>query len=291
MSEPTKKKRRGHEEEHGGGGHERWMISYADMLTLLLALFIVMFAISKVDQAKFIEFAQGANTAFGGAGNLAVQGRTGINSGSEGIATGMKPPQNNQAVVAPADGVMKAGQAALQQQAAAKQEQANLQKLREQIRAELAEKGLTDMVQMNVDERGLVINIITDRVLFDPGQAVLRRDGATVLDLIAPTVQRLPNRISIEGHTDNVPIKTAQFPSNWELSQARAASVLQRMLVDGLEPTRLNLSAYGEYKPIDTNATEVGKARNRRVAIVVLAASTAPQTPLASPPPVATTAP
>ena len=290
MSEP-KKKRRGHEEEEHGGGHERWMISYADMLTLLLALFIVMFAISKVDQAKFIEFAQGANTAFGGAGNLAVQGKTGINSGTDGIATGVKPPDNTQAVVAPADGVMKAGQAALQQQAAAKQEQANLQKLRDQIRAELAEKGLTDMVQMHVDERGLVINIITDRVLFDVGQATLRPDGAKVLDLIAPSVQRLPNRIAIEGHTDNVPIRTAQVPSNWELSQARASSVLQRMITDGLEPTRLNLSAYGEYKPIDTNSTEVGKARNRRVAIVVLAAQNSPQTPIASPSPVATSAP
>ena len=290
MSEP-KKKRRGHEEEEHGGGHERWMISYADMLTLLLALFIVMFAISKVDQAKFIEFAQGANTAFGGAGNLAVQGKTGINSGTDGIATGVKPPDNTQAVVAPADGVMKAGQAALQQQAAAKQEQANLQKLRDQIRAELAEKGLTDMVQMHVDERGLVINIITDRVLFDVGQATLRPDGAKVLDLIAPSVQRLPHRIAIEGHTDNVPIRTAQFPSNWELSQARASSVLQRMITDGLEPTRLNLSAYGEYKPIDTNSTEVGKARNRRVAIVVLAAQNSPQTPIASPSPVATSAP
>ena len=103
--------------------------------------------------------------------------------------------------------------------------------------------------------------------------------------------ENMPNRIAIEGHTDNVPIRTAQFPSNWELSQARASSVLQRMITDGLEPTRLNLSAYGEYKPIDTNSTEVGKARNRRVAIVVLASQTSPQTPIASPSPVATSAP
>ena len=290
MSE-SKRKRRGSPEEEHAEGNERWMVSYADMLTLLLALFIVMFAISKVDQTKFIEFAQGANTAFGGAGNLAVQGKTGINSGSEGIATGVKPPDNINAIPVPKDGVMKAGEAALAQQKAAQLEQQNLELLKRRLSAELSEKGLTDAVQMVVDQRGLVINILTDRVLFDPGQAVLRPDGAKVLDLIAPIVRKLPNRIAVEGHTDNVPITTAQFPSNWELSQARATSVLQQMLVDGLEPTRLNLSAYGEYKPIDTNASDVGRARNRRVAIVVLASAQAPQSPIASPSTVETPAP
>ena len=105
-----------------------------------------------------------------------------------------------------------------------------------------------------------------------------------MLDLIAPTIKALPNRVAVEGHTDNVPITTAQFPSNWELSQARAASVLQRLITDGVAESRLSLAAYGEQKPIDTNATDLGRSRNRRVAIVVLA--DVPQ-PLAAPTPVA----
>lgn len=281
------RKKRAPEAEHAAN-HERWMISYADMLTLLLALFIVMFAISKVDQQKFVQFAQGANQAFGGAGEVVLTGQGGSETGSQGILADSRPPATEGMNVDPgkAAQMIAAEQARQAAQAAEKQ---RLEHLKAQLEKELGRKGLTDAVEMAIDERGLVINIVTDKVLFDTGLATLRADGVAVLDLIAPTVKALPNNVTIEGHTDNVPIKTAQYPSNWELSQARAASVLQRLIVDGLDQGRLSLAAYGEQKPIDTNGTDLGRQRNRRVAIVVLANVSQPlvaPTSIASPSPV-----
>lgn len=286
------KKKKGHDEEaHGGGGHERWMISYADMLTLLLALFIVMFAISKVDQAKFVQFAQGANQAFGGSGSVVLNGKGGTDAGSDGIMKAQKPPNPDgpqQLDPKKASEMIAAEQA---RQKAQDNEKQKLEELKKQLEKELGEKGLKDYVRMIVDERGLVVNILTDQVLFDSGQATIRPEGLQVLDLLAPSVKALPNKITIEGHTDNVPIRTAQFPSNWELSQARAAGVLQRFRYDGVPESRMSLAGYGEQKPIDTNATDAGRRTNRRVAVVVLAnvaQPLSPTTPIASPNPVET---
>ena len=277
-------KKKAPEPEHAAS-HERWMISYADMLTLLLALFIVMFAISKVDQAKFIQFAQGASQAFGGSGQVILNGYGGGETGNDGIMDNSKAPASGPQQLDP----QKAAQMIAEQQArqaAQSAEKQRLEKLKNQLSKELATKGLQDAVQMGIDERGLVVNIVTDKVLFDTGKAQLRPEGLLVLDAIAPSIKPLPNRVAIEGHTDNVPIKTAEFPSNWELSQARAASVLQRVIYDGVDEARLSLAAYGEQKPIDTNATDAGRAHNRRVAIVLLANVPQPlaaSTPVASP--------
>ncbi len=280
------KKKKAPEAEHAAN-HERWMISYADMLTLLLALFIVMFAISKVDQAKFIQFAQGASQAFGGSGQVVLNGQGGSEMGSDGIMQNNKPPAADGMSMDPAKAsqIIAEDQARKQAQAAEKQRLENVQKA---LAKELAQKGLQNAVEMHIDERGLVVNIVTDKVLFDTGNALIKPEGARVLDLIAPSVTKLPNRLTVEGHTDNVPISTPQYPSNWELSNARAASVLQRLIADGVEQRRLKLAAYGEQDPIDTNATDAGRQRNRRVAIVVLA--NVPQ-PLAAPTPIASPSP
>ncbi len=283
------KKKRGAEPEHAAN-HERWMISYADMLTLLLALFIVMFAISKVDQQKFIQFAQGANAAFGGSGQVVLNGQGGSEMGSDGIMQNNKPPATDGMNVDPgkAAQMIAAEQARQSAQAAEKQ---RLDELKKKLEKDLSDRGLRDAVQLKIDERGLVVNILTDQVIFDSGSATIRTEGARLLDLIAPSVKALPNKITIEGHTDNVPINTAQFPSNWELSQARAASVLQRFRADGVEETRMSLAGYGEQRPLDTNATDLGRKNNRRVAVVVLANVPQPlaaSTPVASPSPVAT---
>lgn len=267
----AKKKKKEEHEAHAN--HERWMLSYADMLTLLLALFIVMFAISKVDQKKFEEFAQGTAQSFGQA-NLALQGQTGSMTGSDGILSDSAPGQS-EAVPAdiPAEAAPIANQEALQRekarQAQAEAQKANLEKLKNEIAAKLKAKGLLNSVQMVVDERGLVVNIITDRVLFDTGQATLRPDGTEVLDLIAPVVRDLPNQITVEGHTDNVPI-SGTFASNWELSANRATVVLRRLVADGVPAKRVSAAGYADQRPLGNNASEAGKARNRRVAIVVL---------------------
>ncbi|MBW3083919.1 Motility protein B [Austwickia sp. TVS 96-490-7B] len=281
----AKKKKAPEPEPHAN--HERWMISYADMLTLLLALFIVMFAVSKVDQAKFVQFAQGANQAFGGAGSVVLNGYGGSETGSDGIMQNNKPPATEGQNLDP----QKAAQMIATEQArkaAQEAEKSRLDELKKQLESELSQKGLKDAVQMVTDERGLVVNIITDKVLFDTGTASIRSAGAKVIDLIAPSLKSLPNKITVEGHTDNVPIRTAQFPSNWELSTARAAAVLQVLVKDGLEENRLTLAGYGDQRPIDSNATDSGRSRNRRVAVVVMANVTQP---LASPSAVASPTP
>lgn len=280
------KKKKAPEAEHAAN-HERWMISYADMLTLLLALFIVMFAISKVDQAKFIQFAQGANQAFGGSGQVILNGYGGGEKGSDGIMDNSRAPASGPQQMDPQKAAQMIADAQARGAAQAAEKQ-RLEDLKKKLTKELALRGAQDAVNLSIDERGLVVNILTDDVLFASGQAELQPAGAKVIDLIAPSVKTLPNRLVVEGHMDNVPIRTAQFPSNWELSQARAAKVLQRLIADGLDQGRLSLSAYGEQRPIDTNASDAGRRNNRRVALVLLA--NVPQ-PLAAPTQIASPAP
>lgn len=261
-----------HEEHEGHANHERWVLSYADILTLLLALFIVMFAISKVDQKKFEEFARGTAESFGEA-NLALQGQTGSMDGTDGIladAVGqdLKVPSEVNAQDSPMT-QQEALQREKARQAAAEAQKDSLEKVRQEIAKELKAKGLSDSVKMVVDERGLVVNIVTDKVLFDVGRADLRPDGTEVLDLIAPIVKTLPNHLTIEGHTDNVPI-SGTFASNWELSVTRATTVLRRLVADGVPADRISASGYADQRPLGSNGTEAGRARNRRVAIVVL---------------------
>lgn len=253
-------------EEHVN--HERWMISYADMLTLLLALFIVMFAISKVDAAKFEIFSEGAAEAFGQA-NVALQGKVGITDGSNGILKDQEPNRDSQN---PADVGILARQALAEQEARKRAMNAEIEKLakvRDRIARHLERRGLKDAVQMDLDERGLVVNIVTDKVLFDSGEAALRKDGVAVLAVIAPAIKGLPNRVTVEGHTDNVPI-TGTYASNWELSTARATTVLRELHRDGLVAKHTSASGYADTKPLLSNTSDARRQRNRRVAIVVL---------------------
>ncbi len=265
-------KRKKHEEHEGHANHERWVLSYADILTLLLALFIVMFAISKVDQKKFEEFARGTAQSFGQA-NLAMQGQTGNLPGTDGILEDATGQEAKSPADTPADNAPMGNQEALQRerarQAQAEAQKASLEQLKKEIEAKLRQKGLAQSVQMEVDERGLVVNIVTDKVLFDNGKADLRTDGTQVLDLIAPIVKSLPNTITVEGHTDNVPI-SGTFPSNWELSTTRATTVLRHLVSHGVPAKRISAAGYADQRPLGSNRTAAGKARNRRVAIVVL---------------------
>ena len=187
-------------------------------------------------------------------------------------ATGPKPP-SQVAVSRRAEAAPISNQEALNRekarQSAAEAQKASLDKLREEIAAKLKAKGLSDAVKMVVDERGLVVNIVTDKVLFDNGKADLRKDGTKVLDLIAPIIKGLPNAITVEGHTDNVPI-SGTYASNWELSATRATTVLRHLVADKVPAKRISAAGYADQRPLDTNQTEAGKARNRRVAIVVL---------------------
>lgn len=269
---PSRARRQSEEEEHEN--HERWLVTYADMLTVLMALFIVMFAMSVVDQTKFEKLKQGLDEYFGHGPEL-VDGGSGLLS--------------QQQATDQVDVDVAAAVAALHEQrnrsAAVEQERLDLERARQQILAALREKGLQDKVRFTIDERGLVVTIVTDEVLFDLGSAGLRPAGRAVLDGIAPALVPLPNPVTVEGHTDDLPIRGGRFPSNWELSAERATTVL-RYLIEShrLPPKRLSAAGYADQRPLVAN-TPALRATNRRVEVIVraIAATGGPVPPVVKP--------
>jgi len=225
----------------GGGGHDgagmmRWLLSYADMITLLMAVFIMMYSMSLLDIAKFQNFAASAKGAFGafegGAERISPVGELSPTGGEKpfGLETGLA-----------------------------------------EVKAFVQAQGLGESVSVRLTEEGLQI-IMTDPVLFDLGRADLHPKAYPILDEIASIIKKLPgHQVRVEGHTDNLPISTPEFPSNWELSTRRAVNVL-RYFVERhrIEPWRISAVGYGEFRPRYPNTTPRGRALNRRVEIVVL---------------------
>jgi chemotaxis protein MotB len=257
------------EEEEEHVNHERWLITYADMITLLMVLFIVLYSISQVDLAKFRQLKSGIAGGFGGpSSSAALTGGAGPLEGGGGVfdaglqaASGVSPDQAAQSALAAAEA----------RAAGARQQRAVLQNAQQQIQHSLDQVGLGNTVAFRLEARGLVVTIVSDKVLFDPGQADLRAEGREIVDNLAAVLGRLPNKLSVEGHTDNTPI-SGRYPSNWELSTARATTVL-RELIDrhGLAADRLQAAGYADTRPVATNDTPDGRAANRRVELVVLA--------------------
>ncbi len=273
----TKPRRRG----HGGGGHEeeehenleRWLLTYADMITLLMVLFIVLFAISVVDKKKFAALADGLSHNFG-ATNKVLPAGTGVLDGGKTSNADQGQLMNNPAQpLSPIDQVevSKQRQQQIQKDNLIKQEQQTLLNAKQQIEAALKAKGLQNSASFKLTSRGLVVSIVTDQVLFDTGQAALKPVGQEVLDAVAPALVNLPNDISIEGHTDNVPITGGLFASNWELSAVRATTVLRYLMAqDGLQADRMSATGYADTQPVVPNDTPAHQAQNRRVELVVL---------------------
>ncbi len=262
-----RRRRRGDSEEHeAGAGMERWLLTYSDMITLLLALFIVLWSISSVNISKYSALKESLRAAFAGKvlpGNPAVlQGGTSILQ-SAGAQTPTIQPQPQSI------------QSQLQSQISAqlaRQDLQNLRHIQQMVQAYAREHGLTGRLQTSIDERGLVIRVLTDDLLFATGQAVLERRSQPLLTRIAALLLQpgIPNAVRVEGNTDSVPISTPEFRSNWELSTARATAVLQYLLARGIPPSRLSVAGYADQRPIATDATAAGRALNRRVDLVVL---------------------
>jgi chemotaxis protein MotB len=270
------------EEEHENS--ERWLLTYADMITLLMVLFIVLFAIGQVDQKKFDKLHDGLANSFGEP--TVLQGSAGVLAGSasqapspDTVVPGSQDIQDQLQAALKSQQAMSAASAA--QAEAERRQAAAMDALRARITAALKKQGLADAVQFqSKEQRGLVVNIVTDRVLFDLGEATLRPQGARVLDAIAPVLKDLPNEMVVEGHTDSLPISDARYASNWELSTQRATTVLRHLLEDGLSARKVAAAGYADQRPLKADTTAANRARNRRVAIVVLAE---PATPTASP--------
>jgi chemotaxis protein MotB len=248
--------RKKHEEHEEHENHERWLITYADMITLLMVLFIVLFSMSQVDLAKFAKLKASFASAFGGSSS------SGPMDGSNGVLDAGSSP------IPMAQAAQRALAAQQAQQAAQQAEQASLQQTKGALAAQLDKAGLPGAVSLTVEHRGLVVSIASDKVLFEPGEAALTSQGATIVDQLVGPLAGLPNALHIEGHTDDVPISGA-FASNWELSTARATTVLRELQAHGIKPARLSATGYADQRPLASNATPAGRARNRRVEILV----------------------
>ncbi len=272
-------KRRG-----GGGGHghegpdERWLLTYADMITLLMALFIVMWSMSSVNISRFAALRDSLKQAFNG---RLAQGGESIQNGAPGLL------ENQDSIIGPERPLPisfanKATPSLPTPQTVDKAaEQADLENLR-RIQKELddfaKENGLEKSVKTEIDERGLVVRLLTDELLFDSGEAKLRKESLPILHemgVLLSDRERVPNPLRVEGNTDNIPISTSQFPSNWELSAARATAVLRFLLQEGISPKKSSVGGYADQRPIASNATRVGRSLNRRVELVVLRRSLA----------------
>ncbi|WP_321283738.1 flagellar motor protein MotB [Exiguobacterium profundum] len=237
-----KRKKKHDHEEHIPEG---WLIPYADLLTLLLALFIVLFASSNIDQTKLEKMSQSFNQVFSG-GVSVFQASTASNSDisrTDKTNTTANPRTY---------------------------ELAQLDELKEDVNKYIKKNGLESQIKATINSSGLVLTI-QDRALFNLGEATLDADARNVAQNISQILEKAGKReIVVSGHTDNIPINTARFPSNWELSSARATAFMRGLLAnDSLNPAQFTLASYGEFKPIATNDTEEGRSKNRRVEVLI----------------------
>ena len=255
MSRRRKKKSR--HEEHMS---ESWLLPYSDLLTLLLALFIVLFAVSSVDSSKFDKISRAFNMAF--------EGGTGVFQNPSPI------PEERLTGIEGEEGADKEKE---KEKNPAEMEKEKLSDIQEKMNAYIAENELDEKLNTSLTDGGLLLTI-RDNVLFDSGVAEVRkRDENVAREIASLLVMEPPRNIMISGHTDNVPIRNVEFESNWELSVMRAINFMKLLLEnDKLDPSLFSANGFGEYKPVVSNETEAGKARNRRVEILIL-----PQTSLA----------
>ena len=268
-----------------GGGHtgadERWLLTYADMITFLMCLLMVLWSISSVNISKLQELQRSLQDAF--IGKVLDRGAS-VLSGSPTSVQGVQTsnpsqPTFSEATVVPniSHPISQATQS--DQNRAAKREQESLVRVQHQVQAYAVAHGFGSEIRTTIDERGLVIRLLTDKVLFDSGQATIKARAFPLIDNVGRLIARayLDNPIRVEGNTDNVPISGGTFASNWELSAARATAVLERFLSDGIPPSRLSMAGYADQNPIAPNSTADSRSLNRRVDVVILRHNPPPQ--------------
>ncbi|EEF79506.1 flagellar motor protein MotD [Methylophaga thiooxydans] len=253
--------RRKKHEEHEN--HERWLVSYADFITLLFAFFVVMYSISSVNEGKYRVLSDTLEAVFSDPVRSKNPIQIGEISRGEGKLTA-EPGEPEKA-----DYKIDLPEIPHRPPPATENDIRTIKELTKQLSGALADMIETEDVIIKQGEDWLELEI-KSRVLFESGEARLERAAVPVIGKIADILQTSANPIQVEGFTDNNPINTSRFPSNWELSAARAASVVHLLDRYGIQPDRMSAIGYGEYKPIADNATEEGRQKNRRVVLVVL---------------------
>jgi len=228
------KKKRHHGEEPEN--QDRWLLTYADLITLLLGLFVILYAMSQVDKTKYQDFVSALTQQFGS--KMVLAGHKGI--------TFQPAPRKGRA-------------------------QANKKGADEsnKLAALLKQEITAGEVVIKATSEGISINLL-DYLLFETGKANIRPEALVTLNKISAFLDSIPNKIRVEGHTDNVPINTPQFPSNWHLSIARSMNTGYYVIQRGISPERLSISGYSEYRPVAPNDTPENRSKNRRVEIVIL---------------------
>ena len=266
----------------------RWLTTYADVVTLLMAFFVMLYAISQVDQTKFQLFVSGLADPFGNpavADGLLTEGTGFVGAGSQGdmetdiqtfgspaLLDGMPsladldedddPGEQPEDMIDPEPGAGEGEDNVVTEE--------QLVEVRDAIQIALEDAGLAGNVDFEITSRGLVIAIATDHVLFSSGSAEFGSDGEAIVAAIAPTLSTFENQILVEGHTDTVPLDRFGY-DNWNLSSDRALAVLKALARSGgIDPPRLVATGYGEYHPRASNETDEGKQANRRVELVVV---------------------
>ncbi|NLN06526.1 MAG: OmpA family protein [Firmicutes bacterium] len=217
------------------GGAPEWMVTYGDMVTLLLCFFVLLYSYSVIDIQKFQQIFASIQLTF---------------LGQEGILEQTPDPNPDVTPVEP-------------------DPEDNINLTYAAVKEYLRQQGLEDTISARLEDRGVILEI-RDNILFDSGKADIKPEAAEVLRKVAGIIRSVPNQIIVEGHTDNVPINTPRYPSNWELSVDRAVRVVRFLIANyHIAPERFLATGYGEYHPVADNSTVEGRARNRRVNIVI----------------------
>ncbi|MFD2614522.1 flagellar motor protein MotB [Paenibacillus gansuensis] len=246
--------RKHRKEEHEEHADESWLIPYADLLTLLLALFIVLFASSQVDSAKFEEMSRAFSIALN-PGNGVLDSPTMIRDGESQLRTKGDDSDKKKN----------------EDQAKFKKETEELEKLKQKLDKYIKQNGLTSQLVTSLNHSELIIRI-SDNALYPSGSATVKPEARKLAAAISNMLGQYPQyEVIVSGHTDNQPISTAEFESNWDLSYKRALNFMKILLNNSkLDPRQFSPIGYGEYRPITSNDTTLGKAKNRRVEVSII---------------------
>lgn len=238
----------------GHVNHERWLVSYADFITLLFATFTALYALSRTDADKAKAVADSMRYYFGSANSQMIM--------MEAPDVQAIPSDKSK----PPPGVSDNPAPKIRKQAT----KTDFEEIKQELEEYLMTKGMMNKVQVDVKERGLLISL-KEAGFFESGKADVKSESYQIIQELADKLAKYRNPVRVEGHTDNVPIRSRSYPSNWELSSSRATSVA-RLLVDkfGVPAGRISATGYGEFRPAYPNDTPAGRARNRRVDLVVL---------------------
>lgn len=243
-------------EEHEEHADESWLLPYSDLMTLLLALFITLFSMSSVDAKKFEEMSQALSSALNG-GTGVLEHSSSYDAGSGADLGKNKSPSSNPNTATDA--------------ALAKKEQEDLERLKKQLDDYIDKNGLTNQLDTKLNQSQLMITI-ADNALFASGAADVKPEAKVLAKNISRMLEQFPSYdVIVTGHTDNMPINNYKYTDNWDLSSDRALNFLKIVLQNSkLDPSKFTPSGYGEYHPVESNATAEGRAKNRRVEISII---------------------